>query len=526
MTGVASGLKEDRKKVLFNAFLMASGTMTSRVLGLLRDMALAAFFDRTVTDAWTAAFRIPNLFRRLFGEGSLSVSFIPVFIEAQLEDHSGARAKNLVNAFYTLLLIFLAALTAIGILWAEPLMKLLLDPSYAAIPGKLEMTVRMAQIMFGFVFFVCTYAYFMGILNALGAFGLPALAPTLFNISMLVFTFLPPAWFPQIGDGLAWGVLVGGFLQAALLWPALQARSYLPRLSAHLWSKDVSLVLRNMVPGLIGMGLLQFTTIVNLRFASAAGEGAVSYIYWADRLLELPLSLVSVSLGSALLPRLSELWSHKDRQLFSKTLQENLQVNFYLAWPAALGLYLLAEPIVKVLFMRGQFSEADAQATMQVLRIYAAMLIFVASSRILVSAFYGVKNTVYPAVVVLMSLGIHIFLAPQLMKEHGLDGLVLSSLITSVISCMMLLGGLSFQGIPLQWRQGLLGLTKMILAGLALWVAVKSFMTEEMGVVRLAVSILLGALAYALVSAFLKIEEFQSTAGTLWNKVLTKFYGK
>ncbi|MNK26242.1 putative peptidoglycan biosynthesis protein MurJ [compost metagenome] len=523
MTGVASGLKEDRKKVLINAFLMASGTMTSRILGLLRDMALAAFFDRTLTDAWTAAFRLPNLFRRLFGEGSLSVSFIPVFIETQLGDSSGTRSRNLLNAFYTLLLVFLSVLTLVGILCAEPILEALLDNAYREIPGKFELTVRMAQIMFGFVFFICTYAYFMGILNALGVFGLPALAPTLFNISMLAFTFMPPAWFPQPGDGLAWGVLVGGALQMLVLWPALKAKGYLPSLTMQWWSADVRLILKNMVPGLVGMGLLQFTTLVNLRFASGLDEGAISYIYWADRLLELPLSLVSVSLGAALLPRLSELWSRGEKQRLAETLQENLLVNFYLAWPAALGLFFLAEPLVQVLFMRGQFSVVDAAATAQVLKIYAGMLIFVASSRVLVAAFYAVKNTTYPAVVVVVSLAVHILLAPELMKHLGLNGLVLSSLVTSALSLALLMARLPSQVVSLQWRVCVRSLLKMILAGAVLILAVKiTSPSMQMNAGDLALSILFGGAAYLAISYLLKLQEFQSTFAVLWNKLKTK----
>ena len=254
------------------------GTMTSRVLGLVREMVLTAYFPRSITDAWTVAFRLPNVFRRILGEGALSVSFIPVFVEAHHD--SPERAKNVMYGVYTLLLLILTVLTCLGIIYIEPLINIMLDENYGNIPGKLELTYRMARIMFGFVFLVSTYAFFMGILNALGSFAIAAMAPTLFNISMIVSTLIPSEKFPSPGDGLAWGVLVGGALQLFLLIPVLRSKDYFPNIcwniSTLIKNPDVQKVFRNMLPGLFGLGLLQITTLVNQRFASELGEGAIA----------------------------------------------------------------------------------------------------------------------------------------------------------------------------------------------------------------------------------------------------------
>jgi putative peptidoglycan lipid II flippase len=510
----ASGLKEDRKKVFKRAFFMAGGTLTSRVLGLFRDMALAALFDRTVTDAWTAAFRLPNLFRRLFGEGSLSVSFIPVFIESQAEDTSGVRSRNLINAIYTLLLIFLGAVTLWGIGGMESLLKLLLADNYIVDAEKWNLTVRMARIMFGFVFFVCSYAYFMGILNALGSFALPALAPALLNISMLVFTFMPPAWFPQAGDGLAWGVFVGGLLQAIVLWWALREKNYLPRVSRHLWNSDVRQVLKNMLPGLLGMGLLQLATLVNLHFASGLGEGALSYIYWADRLLELPLSLVSVSLGAALLPTLSGLAQRKERVQFQSVMQEHFLMNIYLAIPAAIGLYFLAQPIVEVLFYRGHFTVGDVAATSMVLQVYAVSLLFVSSVRVLIPAFYAVKNTWVPAVTSVLGLALHIGMAPLWIQSFGLKGLVLSSLVAAVVQFVLVVAMMSRFTVAMGWSVMAKELFKIVLAGglmAAVAVSLAGWITEASSslVKTLLLALVIGVcvLVYGFSSLKLKIEQ-------------------
>lgn len=501
------------KKVVHQALRMAFGTFASRILGLLRDMALAALFSRTVTDAWTAAFRLPNLFRRLFGEGSLAVSFIPVYVEARGESRD--RAQALANGFYTLLLVFLALLTGLGLLCAEPLMRLLLSAEYGA--EKLELTVRLARIMLGFVFFVTTYAYFMGILNALGSFALPALAPTLFNVSMIVSTLLPGRLFSGEGDGLAWGVLVGGALQALILVPPLVKLGALPRLRWQGLSADIRHVLRNLGPGLLGLGLLQFTTLVNLKYASGLGEGAISYIYWADRLLELPLSLISVSLGTALLPTLSLLWSQGQKEQMSKTAETYLRLNLFIALPASLGLYFLALPIVEVLFMRGRFSGVDAEATAAVLRVYAGLLLATSGVRVLVPAYYATKNTWFPALASGASLLLHVVLAPVLMQLWGLEGLVLSATGTATLNLALLLGFYprwigAFDYASLLTQGG-----RFVFAGIGMAVVLQMhpFLTALLGTegvaraLSLALTILAGAGAYFALSFLLQVEELQ-----------------
>lgn len=514
MSREASGLTEDRKKVFKRAFFMASGTLTSRILGLLRDMALGALFDRAVTDAWTAAFRIPNFFRRLFGEGALSVSFIPVFMEAHVDDPSGVRVKNLINGFYTLLLIVLASLTLLGTVFAEQVFHFLLSDVYGATIERWELTVRMGRIMFGFIFFICTYAYYMGILNSLGSFGIPAAAPALLNVSMLVFTFIPPQWFPNLGDGLAWGVLVGGALQSLLLFMALRSRGYLPQLQYRVWNEDVKKVLRNLLPGLVGMGLLQFSTLVNLYYASALSEGSISYIYWADRLLELPLSLVSVSLGAALLPTLSAFAAGNEKEKFKESAQESFLMNLFLAWPASLGLFFLADPIVEVLFLRGRFTSFDAQATSSVLKIYAMSLVLISCSRVVMPLYYAVKNTRFPAMISLLSLVVHIVLAPLLMTYQGLLGLMFSGVIAAFINTSLLLIGLRYWDLSFRWKLLLKSIGKFFIAGLGLVVALKLYdvlmlyMARGLQVLALLIAILVAVVVYLSLAAFLRCEEF------------------
>lgn len=416
---------------------MAFGTMTSRVLGQLRESLLAYYFDKRITDAWAAAFRIPNMFRRLLGEGSLSVSFIPVFVDASSQ--SEFRAQNLVNSVYSFLLVVLGCLTAIGVLYPEPLLNLILDPNYINDADKYLLTLRMTKIMFGFVFFISSYAFIMGILNALGQFTLPAMAPTFWNLSMIVSTLMPDTYFARHGDQLALGVLVGGFLQAAILVPALVKSGYFPKFSFDYKNPDFKKVIQNMVPGLLGMGLLQFTTIINLRFSSSLQEGTISYINYVDRLIELPLSLISVSLGTALLPALSGFFSRNETHKFSQTTRHYLELNLLLTMSAAAGLFVLAEPTVQLLFGHGKFLPSSVSATAEILKTYCWIMVFSSGVRVLTPAYFAVKNTWFPALISGFCLLVHLVVAPILMDRYKVHGLMLSTILSATLNLSLLM---------------------------------------------------------------------------------------
>ncbi len=515
---------------------MAFGTMTSRILGLVRDMAFAALFSLTITDAWNVAFRLPNMFRRLLGEGSLSVSFIPIFVETKLQDES--KARNLVNSFYVVLLLILAALTTAGILFAEPLVRFMVEDHFDAVPGKFDLTVRFAQIMFGFIFLMSSYAYFMGILNALGSFALPAVAPTFFNIAMIIANFIPREWQAVEGDALAWGVIAGGILQTGILLPALAKRGYLPKLRFSGWSPQIANIFKNMIPGMLGMGLLQITTLINTNFASQMGEGSNSYIYYADRLLELPLSLVSVSLGTALLPTLSRLWASQEKSKMIETANYYVRLNLFVAIPAALGLFFLGIPIVELLFQRGKFSAADALETGSILQVYAFTLVVSSSVRVLVPSFYAIKNTWYPAVVSGVCLVGHIFIAPILMQKWGLQGLVLSTLISAFANFILLLAAYPWMIGRFPFGNLLMGVFKFSMAGIVLGFICQIYFPlfaqfNQWGLslnlnrlISLAVVILLAMIGYGLTSWALGVEEFKHLKESLQGRLLKKFKRK
>ncbi len=429
--------KEITSSVGKSALQMSFGTLLSRVLGLGRELAFAALFPRMVTDAWIAAFRLPNLFRRLLGEGTLSISFIPVYIGLREKSHE--EAQKFLNAFWTLLLVVLTTLCVLGSLWPEKILTLLLDENFRSDAEKFLMTVRMARIMFSFIFFISIFALWMGIHNSLKSFRAPALAPTLFNVILIISTLLPLNWFSSAGDGLAWGVVLGGAAQAAFLLPGLIRRGIHMRFSFAWRNPGVSAVLKNMLPAFLGLGLMQVTTLVNLRFASELGEGTLSWIAWADRLLELPLSLIAVSLGTALLPTLSTHWTQNRKDEMVKTLDQYLGFNFFLCCAAAVGLFILAEPIISVLFERGHFSRFDTVNTAAVLQIWALMMIPASAVRVITPAYSSCQKNHWPAIVSCVCLAAHLILAPWMMRHWGLTGLNLSTLVSASLNLIGLI---------------------------------------------------------------------------------------
>lgn len=511
---------------------MSIGTFSSRVLGLLRDTLLMSFFPRYVTDAWTVAFRLPNILRRLLGEGSLSVSFIPVFVDCLRDSNDSRKAQNFLNSLYTLLLVVLTIVTVLGIVFSSEMLQFILDPSYVQNEVNFGITVKMSQIMFGFIFLMSQYALFMGVLNSLGQFGWPAMAPLFFNVSMIVSTILPDSWFGFTGEGLAWGVLVGGVLQMGVLIPQLIKKGFLPRLSFKLWTPEVKMVLSRMVPGLFGMGVLQISLIINQRFASSLGEGPVSYIYIADRLLELPLSLVSVSLGTALLPTLSHFLTLGKKREMLETTEYYFRLNLYVVLACATGLYFLAEPIVDLFFRRGHFTDEDTRLTAQVIQVWALIMIPASGVKILAPAYYAVKNTWLPAVVSLFSLVGHFLLAPILMERWGLTGLNYSSLASSTFNFVILFLAFPFLIGAIPLRKLSISLVKFILICALMAVTLqihpwlKNFFIDywRFGTKALVlfVSIGLASVIFLAASRVLKLDEYENTFAKIIKRILAK----
>ncbi len=436
-----SAKKEE--KTLKSALLMSTGTFISRILGLVRDMTIGAFFSRTETDAFFVAFRLPNFFRRFLGEGALSVSFIPVFIGclsgSSEKAESREKAKNFMNSVYTILLACVSIVTVLGVVFMDPVLRSLFsDTPFGAVEGKMQIAIVMARLLFLYLFLVILYAYFMGVANALGKFFVPALAPAFLNLCMIVFSFLPKSLvsFPPLL--LCYGVLAGGIIQVILTAGLLFRLNFLPRPGFSFKADEMKIMAGRFLPGIVGVGGFALIGLLNLYFSGLLEEGAHTYIYYGDRLLELPKSLIAISLSTALLPRLSRFSAEGKKEQMLKTAASNRDILLFLILPCALAFYYLGLPIIEVLFQRGRFDSLTAEKTALVLKIYSLLLISSSFSRILATCFYAVKNTWYPALCSLLYVLFHWFFTPYMIQSFHLPGLIFATVLSNLFFMLIL----------------------------------------------------------------------------------------
>lgn len=441
---VFSKKQSDSKQVAKSAILMSAGTFVSRILGLVRDMVIGAFFSRMETDAFFVAFRVPNFFRRFLGEGALSISFIPVFIHclssSSEEEESQKRARNFMNSVYTILLIFVSILTVVGLIYMDPLLRsLFADTPFAAVEEKITMAVVMARLLFLYFFLVTLYAYFMGIANALSHFFIPAVAPAFVNLFIIIFSFLPKSMVSIPPLLLCWGVLTGGVVQVIVTAVLLFRLGFLPGIRFHFSGTDLKLMGSRFLPGVFGIGGFAVIGLLNLYFAGWLEEGTHTYIYYGDRLLELPRSLIAISIGTALLPGLSHFSAIGEKNRLLTIAADQRDMLLFLILPCALAFYYLGLPIVEVLFQRGKFDALTSERTALVLKIYSVLLISSSLARVLATCFYAIKNTWYPAICSFLYVLFHWLFTPYMISHFGLEGLVGATVISNCFFTVLLM---------------------------------------------------------------------------------------
>ena len=529
----SGGHRAEKGSVAVSAFIFASGTFASRILGLIRDMMMARYFSTDVRDAYVNGFRLPNLFRRVLGEGSLSVSFIPVFVETisgkglSSQSETELRAKQLVSAIFTIMLSVSITLTLLAIVFMDDILRVLLSgQEYMSIPGKFEMTVRLGRIMFGFLILISLYAFFMAIQNSLKKFAMSALAPCFFNLAMIGAALVSPrVAAPDLV--LAWSVILGGFLQMAVLIPGVVRAGYFPGLTFKWSSPETTRVLKAVLPSMFGMSILQITTIVNMHFASHLPRGSHTYLYLADRILELPLSIFVVSVGSALLPTLAKYWAENDRAAMADTINHYIRLILFVAIPAALGMFVLAQPITEVLFLGREFSYEDAVNTAQVIQVYSASVIIAGGVRILAQGFYAIQNTWFPAVAGAVALFAHVIFAYVLTMKFQLLGLAGASVLGATVNLVMLATAYNAWVGSLQLKSLAKSLLKFGLCAAAMVLSLQIYgpAVQMLGgriftkTVALLSVITVGAVVYMATAHVLRVPEFRETASTFLEKI-------
>lgn len=420
---------------------VSSLTLVSRILGFVRDLVIArAFGAGLVTDAFFVAFRLPNLLRRLFAEGAFSQAFVPILAEYKSR-RGEADARLLVDHVAAILALAVFAVTLVGVV-AAPLIIYVTAPGFALTPGKFDLTVDLLRITFPYIFFISLTAFAGGILNTYSRFSVPAITPALLNLSFIAFALWGAPYFDPPVKALAWAVFAGGAAQLALQVPFLHRLGLLPRFRLQPHDEGVARVLRQMAPAVLGVSVAQVSLVINVIFASFLATGSVSWLYYADRLMEFPTGLLGVALGTILLPSLSKHHADRSPDEYSGLLDWGLRLTLLLAVPAAAALALLAVPLVTTLFHYGAFGVHDVFATRRAVVAYSVGLTGLIAVKVLAPGFYARQDIRTPVRLAIVTL-----LLTQIMNfafiwplQHA--GLALAIGLGACVNAVLLLRGL------------------------------------------------------------------------------------
>ena len=411
---------------------VSSMTLLSRILGFVRDTAIARVFGAGLaTDAFLVAFKIPNFLRRLFAEGAFSQAFVPIM--GEYKNRRGAdELRDLLDYVSGMLALALFVVTLLGVL-AAPYIIYISAPGFVGNPDKFNLTVDLLRITFPYILFISLTGLAGGILNNFGRFAVPAFTPVLLNLSFIVFTLWLTPYFDPPVKALAWAVFTGGVLQLAFQLPFLMRLRVMPRFKLNFRHEGMRRVLRQMGPALFGVSAGQISLLLNVIFASFLVTGSVSWLYYADRLMEFPAGMLGVALGTILLPSLSKHYVNHSSEQYSALLDWGLRLTFLLTVPAAVGLALLAIPLITTLFMYGAFTSVDALATRAALIAYSGGLLGLILVKVLAPAFYARQNIRTPVKVAVVTLVITQLLNLAFIGPLAHAGLALA---TGVGSCL------------------------------------------------------------------------------------------
>jgi putative peptidoglycan lipid II flippase len=428
----------EKKNIARAAGIMGIATILSRIMGMVRDMVVSRLFGAGfATDAFFAAFQIPNMLRRFFAEGALTSAFVPTFSEWYTQK-SKDEARELANICFSLLTIVMGLVTLLGVLFS-PFIVSLMFPGFQAEPNKLQLTILLNRLMFPYIFFISLVALCMGILNTVRHFFTPSISTVFLNLSMIGCALLLRGFFEVPITALAVGVLLGGLLQLLLQLPVLYRKGFpiRPRFKPrHPAVKRIALL---MLPAVFGVGVYYLNITVGAILASLLPQGSVSYLYYAQRLFEFPQGIFTVSIAQAVLPSMSRQAAAGDMAGLKESLSFGLRLTLFITIPAMAGLLLCATPVFTLLFMGGAFDYAKAVKSAEALYFYSWGLSFVALVRVLVPAFYALKDTKTPVlsafIAFLLNVGFSLVLMGPLL--HG--GLALATTLSAFFNMLLLL---------------------------------------------------------------------------------------
>jgi putative peptidoglycan lipid II flippase len=528
---------QKRSSVARSAGIVSLAVMASRVLGLVREMVFAYFFGASksfANDAYVIAFRIPNLLRDLFAEGALSSAFVPVFSD-YLINKDEKQAFRLSNLVATGLIVVLGTFVVLGIVFAEPLVAFI-APGFQGDPAKFELTVRLTRIMMPFILLVALAAQAMGVLNARDRFGIPALSSSFFNVGSIIGgvsvaalltdpTFSHPIRAivenPTEGIvGMAYGVLIGGLLQYAVQLPSLRRAGFRYRPLLSFSDPGVRRMFGLMGPAVIGGAAVQVNVLINSNFASnIPGAGPVSWLSYAFRLMQFPIGVFGVAIATATLPAISRSAARNDEAGFRHTLASSIRLTFLLTIPSAVGLIVLGQPIIALIYERGHFGPGDTQHTAAALGFFAVGLSGYAAIKILAPAFYALGDSRTPMIISLGSMLTNFVMNWSLVGVMQERGLALSTSTVALGNCGLLYFIMRRRIHGLEGRRTALAMAKIIFAsalmGAVCW-AVSSGAARVLGnhftgrLANVVLSVAVSAGVFYLTASLLKVEELRA----------------
>ncbi|MBC2716180.1 MAG: murein biosynthesis integral membrane protein MurJ [Desulfobacteraceae bacterium] len=473
-------MRNEKKQFTKAAGIIGVFTLISRILGFVRDMVIAWFFGAgLLSDAFFVAFRLPNLFRRLFGEGSLTVAFIPVFSE-HISTFGKEEAFQMARSAVRMLSVILVFITIIGIITAPGIVRIM-APGFTG--AKFSMTVILTRIMFPYIFFICLVALSMGILNVLGHFAAPALAPVFLNLSIIASVLFISPSLPDPSIGLAIGVIIGGILQLLLQLPFLVQKGFYFWQKADFYHPGLKKIGLLMLPAVFGAAVYQINMLIGTLLASFLAEGSISYLYYADRLVQFPLGIFAISMSVAILPSLSRQAAARDMRALTDTFAYAIKLIFFITIPAMTGLIVLRRPIIALLFERGAFDPVSSKLTADALLYFSVGLWAFSAVRIVVPTFYALQDTKTPVKIAIISVLANIVLCLTLMGPLAHGGLALAASLSSMLNFILL-------AMALRKKLGALGCKKIIesiaksvvcstVMGLSLWAFVCFHQTTD-----------------------------------------------
>ncbi|HOY08929.1 MAG TPA: murein biosynthesis integral membrane protein MurJ [Candidatus Omnitrophota bacterium] len=521
MSNDNSGQPDSHGSLIKSTSIISVGTLASRVLGFVRDVILARFFGTGFqADAFFVAFKIPNLFRDFVGEGAANAAVVPVFSEYLIQKNR-EEFWHFVSVILALALISLTSLTLLGILLAPHIVRLL-APGFMAHPEKLALTIHLTKIMFPYLILIGLTAYSMAVLYAFRSFAVPAFSPCLLNIAIIISALLSSRFLTEPVYGLAAGVLIGGLLQLVMqIRPMLKTgiKIYKPLPLNHPAAIRVGHLL---LPRVIGAGVYQLNIFIDTFCASLStivGAGGISAIYYSNRIIQFPMGIFGFALASAMLPTLSSLATQNNLAQLKKTLVFILENIFFVMVPFSVVLMLLANPIIRILFQRGEFNQYSTTITSWALLFYAIGLFSFGGIKILVTAFYALQDTKTPVKIAAVCLVINAALNIVLMIPLKVGGIALASSVSASIDFIWLFYCLNKRlgGLNGGFR---IFIVKVLAAGVVAGGAViriwnTACIPNEM--IRLSLAIVLGFMFYGVLCFILRIEQARNIYRWLQN---------